>query len=205
VNRVLLEKVRYLLSNASLDKSFWAEAIEYTNHLLNRLPTTAIEGKTPLEIWSGEVACDHDSLRVFSYLAYVDVKKDMLNSKVNKLVFLGYKKDLKDYKLWDLKNKKFVLSRHVTLDEASMVKPTISQQVETMKTKSEVSQRVEIDATPHCPIGSVSSGIPSVVTPGGDLAANMDTEHVEKDGSDAARGTQRESAKVDCKEACISC
>ena len=80
-----------------------------------------------MEIWSGGAARDHSSLRVFDCPAYVDVKKDMLDSKVNKLVFLGYKKDLKGYMLWDPKNKEFVLSRHVTLDEASMVKPTISQ------------------------------------------------------------------------------
>ena len=72
---------------------------------------------------------------------------------------------MKGYKLWDPKNKEFVSSRHVTLDEALMVKPTISKQVEIMKIKSEVSQRVEVDATPHCPVGSV---IPSVVTLGGD-------------------------------------
>jgi len=59
--------------------------------------------------------------------------------------------------------------------------------VEIIKTKSEVSQRVNVDATPHCPVSLVSSEIPSVVTPGGDRVADMDTEHVEKDGSDAAR------------------
>ena len=77
----------------------------YASHLLNRLSMTAIGGKTPLEIWSGGAARDHDSLRVFGCPAYIDVKKDMLDSKVNKLVFLGYKEDLKDYKLWDLKIK----------------------------------------------------------------------------------------------------
>ena len=50
MNRVLLKKVRYLLSNASLDKSFWAEVIEYVSHFLNRLSMTVIGGKTPLEI-----------------------------------------------------------------------------------------------------------------------------------------------------------
>jgi len=88
VNHVLLEKVRYLLSNASLDKSFWAETLEYASHLLNRLPMTAIGCKTPLEIWSGGAARDHGLLGVFGCSVYVDVKKDMLDSKVNKLVFL---------------------------------------------------------------------------------------------------------------------
>jgi len=94
MNHALLEKVRYLLSNASLDKSFRAKAIEYASHLLNRLPTTVIGGKTLLEIWSGGPARDHGSLRVLGCLACVDIKKDMLDSEVNKLVFLGYKKDL---------------------------------------------------------------------------------------------------------------
>ena len=88
VNRALLEKVQCLLSNTSLDKSFWAEVIVHTSHLLNRLPTTAIGGKTPLKIWSCGAARYHGSLRVFGCLSYVDVKKDLLDSKVNKLIFL---------------------------------------------------------------------------------------------------------------------
>ena len=48
INRSLLEKVQCLLSNAILDKSFWAEAIMYASHLING--STAIGGKTPLEI-----------------------------------------------------------------------------------------------------------------------------------------------------------
>jgi len=50
---------------------------------------------------------------------------------------------------------------------------------------------MEVDTILHCPVGSVSSGIPSVVTPSGDRVANIDTEHFEKDGSDVARGTKR--------------
>ena len=61
-----------------------------------------------------------------------------------------------------------------------MVKLTVSQQVKTMKTKLVLSQWVESDATPCCSIGSVSSGISSVLIPGGDRVADMDTEHVEK-------------------------
>ena len=50
VNYALLEKVQYLLSNALLDKLFWAEAIEYASHLLKRLQTISIKDKTLLEI-----------------------------------------------------------------------------------------------------------------------------------------------------------
>ena len=43
-------------------------------------------------------------------------------------------------------NKKIVLSKHVTFDETSLLKFTISQQVE--RTKTTRSQQVEVDATP---------------------------------------------------------
>ena len=65
----------------------------------------------------------------------------MLDSKANELMFLGHKEELKGYKLWDPKNKEFVLSRHGILDKILIVKPTVSQQKETMKTKLVLSSR----------------------------------------------------------------
>ena len=50
MNCSLLEKLRYLLSNAQLDKLFCAEALEYASHLMNWLSSTTVEGKTPLGI-----------------------------------------------------------------------------------------------------------------------------------------------------------
>jgi len=52
---------------------------------------------------------------------------------------------------------------------------------------------VEVDATLHCSVGSVSSEISLVVTPGEDRAANTDNKHVKEDGSDATRGSKRNS------------
>ena len=68
INHALLEKVPYLLSNASLNKSFWAEALVYTSHLMNKLSLTTIVGKTLLDIWSGRAAQDYSLLRVFESL-----------------------------------------------------------------------------------------------------------------------------------------
>ena len=42
MNRTLLEKVRCMLSNTGISKSFWAEALAYAFHLINRLPSSAI-------------------------------------------------------------------------------------------------------------------------------------------------------------------
>ena len=50
INCSLLEKVRCLLSNAQLDKSFLAEDLIYASHFMNRLPLFTIGGKTSLII-----------------------------------------------------------------------------------------------------------------------------------------------------------
>jgi len=70
-----------------------------------------------------------------------------------------------------------VLSQHVTFDETSVLKSTVSQQVEKTKTK-EVSQWVEIDATPPSPVGSVSVRTSPDVTPGEDHVASFDAKQV---------------------------
>jgi len=71
-----------------------------------------------------------------------------------------------------------VLSQHITFDETSVLKSTVSQQVERTKSK-EVSQWVEIDATPSSPIGSVSVRTSPEVTPGEYHVASVDAEHVD--------------------------
>ena len=107
-------------------------------------------------------------------------------------MFLGYKEG---YKLWDLKNKKLFSSKHVTLDEASMVTPTVIQQVKIMKIELVLSQRVESDATPYYLVSLILSGISSVVIPNKIQVARMDIEHVEKISLVAARGTKRNLRK----------
>ena len=59
-----------------------------------------------------------------------------------------------------------------------MLKSTVSQQVERTETK-EVSQRVEVDATPPSPVGSVSVKTPPDVIPGGVHDTKGDAEQVD--------------------------
>jgi len=56
-----------------------------------------------------------------------------LEPRVRKGVFVGFKKRVKGYKIWDPKDRKFILSRDVMFDETSMVKPTNSQEVESQR------------------------------------------------------------------------
>ena len=79
-----------MLSNAGLDKSFWAEAIVYASHLING--STAIGDKDPLKIWSGKDAQDHTLLRKFESPTYFRAKDGKVNPRAKRYVFLGVKK-----------------------------------------------------------------------------------------------------------------
>ena len=122
MNRTLLEKVRCMLSNAGLGKQFWAEAVMYASHLINRLPSAALNGKTPLEVWSGKPINDYDTLHVFGSTAYYRVKESKLDPKAKKALFMGVTLGVKGYRLWCLSSKKIISSRDVTFDESAMLK-----------------------------------------------------------------------------------
>jgi len=72
---------------------------------------------------------------VFGYSAYYHIKEDKLDPRAKTGVFIGIKKGVKVYKIWDPKDKKCIMSSDVTFDETSMIKHTNYQQVESERTK----------------------------------------------------------------------
>jgi hypothetical protein len=49
-NRHLLEKTHALLFQNNVPKEYWSDAILSANYLINRLPSSTIDNKIPLEI-----------------------------------------------------------------------------------------------------------------------------------------------------------
>ena len=109
--------------------------IVYASHLINGWSSTVIGSKTPLEVWSGKAAQDHGLQREFESPTHFSAKDGKVNPRAKKFVFLSVKRNMKGYKLCDPKNKKIMLSKHVTFDKTSLLKSIISQQVERLKTK----------------------------------------------------------------------
>ena len=117
-----------------------------------------------------KTAADYDLLRVFGCPAYYHVKEDKVDPRAKKGLFVGFKKGIKRFKIWDSMDRKFIFSKDVTFDEASMLKPKISQPVEIIKTK-EVSQQVDNDANPLSLESSTSLRIMPRLTQGNDQVA----------------------------------
>ncbi|XP_071914022.1 uncharacterized mitochondrial protein AtMg00710-like [Coffea arabica] len=97
MNKTLVEKIRCMLSNAGLGRKFWAEAVTYAQHLVNHLPSSAIGGKTPLDVWFGKPATDYDSLCIFGSSAYYHVNESKLDSRAKKALFMGFNVGIKGY------------------------------------------------------------------------------------------------------------
>ncbi|KAH9659867.1 hypothetical protein KPL70_024018 [Citrus sinensis] len=70
MNRTLVDKTRCMLINSKLPRSFWAKAVNTTNYLVNRSPSSTIGFKTPEELWKGKPA-NYQNLRVFGCPAYL--------------------------------------------------------------------------------------------------------------------------------------
>ncbi|KAE8674962.1 hypothetical protein F3Y22_tig00111708pilonHSYRG00377 [Hibiscus syriacus] len=138
MNRTLLEKVRCMLSNAGLGKAFWAEAVTYAGHLINFLPSSAIEGKTPLEVWFGKPATDYDSLHIFGSTAYYHVKESKLDPRAKNALFMGITHGVKGFRLWCLDTKRIICNRDVTFDESALVKKVTSEAVQISSTPQQV-------------------------------------------------------------------
>jgi len=70
----------------------------YASHLINKLSSSAIGGKTPMEMWSGKATSNYDMFRVFGCPAYYHVIDEKLEPKARKIVFLGFKRGVEYYK-----------------------------------------------------------------------------------------------------------
>ena len=117
-NRIILNMARSLIKEKDLPQRFWGEAVATSVYILNRCPTRRLEGKVPLEIWTGEKpVVGH--LKVFGSLVFIHVpdrKRTKLQDKSKAMIFVVYH-PTGAYKLYDPINEKMLLSRDVLVLE----------------------------------------------------------------------------------------
>ena len=82
-HRLLLETTRALYFQSKVALKFWGECLLTATHLINRMPLSSIENKSPYEKLYG-VKPNIDHLRVFGCLVYAStlkVNKSMFDSR----------------------------------------------------------------------------------------------------------------------------
>eukprot|EP00253_Pinus_taeda_P002954 PITA_02954 len=118
-NRTLKEMANCMLQSKGLILSFWAEAINCANYIINRTPTKVLKNITPEEAWSS-IKPDVSHFRVFGSEAWAHIpgeKHRALEPKSEKCTSVGYSEDVKGYRLIPFKSKNVIIRRDVKFDE----------------------------------------------------------------------------------------
>ncbi|KAJ0941358.1 putative RNA-directed DNA polymerase [Helianthus annuus] len=117
-NRILLEMARALLIESSVPKSFWPEALATATYLLNRLPTKALDLKTPIQTLSTFSKLPPPLTlqpRIFGCSVFPHIPKinrGKLGPCTEKCVFLGYGPHQKGYRCYSPRRRHM----YITLD-----------------------------------------------------------------------------------------
>jgi hypothetical protein len=115
--RTIIERARTMMLQANLPVKLWPEAIAAAVYITNRLPTKALQGKTPYEAWYSEKP-DLSNLRVYGCDAYV---VDYHAKSKGKMAPRSWRGTLVGYQAknqWRIYNgKKVFVRRDVTFNE----------------------------------------------------------------------------------------
>ncbi|KAK9684140.1 hypothetical protein RND81_10G189200 [Saponaria officinalis] len=119
-HRHVLEVSRALRFHSGLSLHYWGDCVMTAAYLINRMPTTLLQNKTPYEVLYGKTpSLSH--LKVFGCLVLAsnpEHHKDKFKERAVPCVFLGYAQTQKGYKLQNLLNKQYFVSRDVAFYES---------------------------------------------------------------------------------------
>ena len=103
-----MEHARCMRLHAGFPLQFWADAVNTVVYLINRGPSSALDGGIPEEAWIGKQV-KYSFLRTFCCEAFFQIHKDdrtKLEAKSKKCTFIGYVVDDFRYHCGIMKNEK---------------------------------------------------------------------------------------------------
>lgn len=91
------------------------------SHLINMCPSTTLGMKKSEEVWSSNPP-NLNKLRVFHCIVYAHIRKDKVELRSMRYMFLGYPEGVKAYRLWFLEpsHRSCITSRDVVFKEAEI-------------------------------------------------------------------------------------
>ena len=118
-NNTIVEATRDMLYDQGLLKFLWGEASNTTVYVQNRCPHSALDSKTPEEVFSGKKP-DVAHFRVFGSPVYFHVpkeKRSKLDDSRKKRMFVGYSETSKAYRIYVPGQREVEICHDVTFDE----------------------------------------------------------------------------------------
>jgi hypothetical protein len=118
-NRSLLEMARCMLLGKNVPTSLWAEAVNYSCYLQNRIPCRADPHSTPNTLFYDAVP-DLSKVRELGTIAYLHQSvpnRDKLSSKTKLCIFVGIEESSGLYRLYEPASSRIHLSQDVDFHE----------------------------------------------------------------------------------------
>ena len=129
MNMTIMEHARRMRLHAVLPLQFLADGVDTIVYLINRGPSSSLDGGTPEEAWIGKKV-NYSFLRTFGCEAFFHIDKDnktKLEEKSKKCTFIGYKINDFGYHLYDYENHKIRRRRDVVFIEKVMYKDQLQR------------------------------------------------------------------------------
>ncbi|KAL4385094.1 hypothetical protein GQ457_15G024750 [Hibiscus cannabinus] len=115
----LLNVARSLRIQSGLPLVFWIDCVLHAAYLINVTPTPVLHNKTPFEVlFQKPPKLGH--LKVFGSLAYASVlpkPHTKLDARAVKCIFIGYPRNIKGFRLFDIEKHVVFVSRDVVFSE----------------------------------------------------------------------------------------
>lgn len=167
-HRHILEMASGIRFQGNIPLKFWGHCVLAATYLINRLPSTVLNSRSPYEVFYGrKPTLDH--IRIMRCLCYAKnmLVNDKFDTRAIEVVMMGYSATSKGYILLNLINSTFFVNRDVIFKES--VFPFQSQStkeiplfqhcdvVDPFQIESSVADHTTLPATPaplHSTIGS---------------------------------------------------
>lgn len=79
-SRIILERIRCMLSYSSLYKSFWVDAMKITSHLINKCPYSALDFNILEQVWFDH-PISYWNLKTFGCITYFHNRENTLQPR----------------------------------------------------------------------------------------------------------------------------
>jgi hypothetical protein len=163
VHLTLLNMVRTILADTGLPKQFWAEMAGYAAYIRNRVPRQS-DGKTPRELWSGQVP-NYSQLRPFGSTVFVrdHVVTDKLEPRYLKAFLVGYRSYSESVvRFFNPVTKKFNYSRDYVFERKTISDPPTIPEIPKVAYDAKAKSRSPIARFP--PISAARPVPPAITT-----------------------------------------
>ncbi|KAK4403223.1 Retrovirus-related Pol polyprotein from transposon TNT 1-94 [Sesamum angolense] len=119
-HRHILDVARTIMTHMHVPKSYWGDAVLTACYLINRMPSTVLNGDTPYSCLFPDKPLFGITPRVFGCVFFVHIHSpslDKLSPCSVKCIFLGYSRTQKGYRCYDPQSRRSFTSADVTFFE----------------------------------------------------------------------------------------